>query len=59
MFSYFDTESYKEAQNSLNTIISYYDYNSNHMNDLDIYQAIIYSFSGNIQKVFKIFKKVY
>jgi len=56
MTSYFENGNIQEAQKSLNMIKSYC--NSNHKSDLDLYQAIIYSYSGNIQRVFIILKKV-
>jgi len=58
MNSYFEVDNYKEAQNCLDTIISNYDYSSPHMYDLEIYQAIIYAYSGYIIKVFKTLKMV-
>ncbi|ORY72868.1 hypothetical protein LY90DRAFT_503549 [Neocallimastix californiae] len=56
MTSYFENGNIQEAQKSLNMIKSYC--NSNHKSDLDLYQAIIYSYSGNIQRVFIILKKL-
>ncbi|ORX47891.1 hypothetical protein BCR36DRAFT_398347 [Piromyces finnis] len=53
MNSYFEVRNYKEAQECLDKIISNYDFNSSHIYDLEIYQAIIYANSGYIVKVFK------
>ena len=58
MNSYYETDNYKEAQVCLKKMLSYYDNNSIHIYDLEIYQAIIYAYSGYIVKVFKTLKMV-
>lgn len=59
MNSYFEMDNYKEAQKCLEKILSKYDCNSYHIYDLEIYQAIIYAYSGYIAKVFKTLKMVW
>jgi len=58
MNSYYEMDNYKEAQKFLDKILSKYDYTSYHIYDLEIYQAIVYAYSGYIVKVFKTLKMI-